>query len=87
MTFDLGHYVTVDTKTSHPRRTRRRSRGPHLGQADARHFLPPVNAVGDSGHPIGVWAKNRRAEARRTWEKAERRAAGETRAGGRWGAA
>ncbi|WP_435858240.1 Helicase associated domain protein [Streptomyces olivaceoviridis] len=41
------------------------------------HFLPPVNAVGDGGYPIGVWAKNRRAEARRTWENAERRAAGE----------
>ncbi|KMS82994.1 helicase, partial [Streptomyces regensis] len=42
------------------------------------HFLPPVNAVGDDGYPVGVWAKNRRAEARRTWENAERRAAGET---------
>ncbi|MEU6603245.1 DEAD/DEAH box helicase [Streptomyces flaveolus] len=42
------------------------------------HFLPPVNAVGDGGYPIGVWAKNRRAEARRTWENAERRAAGES---------
>ncbi|MFI1839596.1 helicase associated domain-containing protein [Streptomyces olivaceoviridis] len=42
------------------------------------HFLPPVNAVGDGGYPIGVWAKNRRAEARRTWENAEQRAAGET---------
>ncbi len=42
------------------------------------HFLPPVNAVGDGGYPVGVWAKNRRAEARRTWENAERRAAGET---------
>ncbi|MEV5386229.1 Helicase associated domain protein [Streptomyces sp. NPDC052721] len=42
------------------------------------HFLPPVNAVGDGGYPIGVWAKNRRAEARRAWENAERRAAGET---------
>ncbi|MFE9359568.1 Helicase associated domain protein [Streptomyces olivaceoviridis] len=42
------------------------------------HFLPPVNAVGEGGYPIGVWAKNRRAEARRTWENAEQRAAGET---------
>ncbi|MFF8911542.1 DEAD/DEAH box helicase [Streptomyces olivaceoviridis] len=42
------------------------------------HFLPPVNAVGDGGHPIGVWAKNRRAEARRALENGERRAAGET---------
>ncbi|MFH9090994.1 Helicase associated domain protein [Streptomyces sp. NPDC017673] len=42
------------------------------------HFLPPVNAVGDGGYPIGVWAKNRRAEARRALENAERRAAGET---------
>ncbi|MGW3464912.1 helicase associated domain-containing protein, partial [Streptomyces olivaceoviridis] len=42
------------------------------------HFLPPVNAVGDGGHPIGVWAKNRRTEARRALENAERRAAGET---------
>ncbi|CAM5353042.1 helicase [Streptomyces canarius] len=42
------------------------------------HFLPPVNAVGDGGYPIGVWAKNRRAEARRAMENAERRAAGET---------
>ncbi|MET8771790.1 Helicase associated domain protein [Streptomyces sp. NPDC004658] len=41
------------------------------------HFLPPVNAVGDGGYPIGVWAKNRRAEARRAMENAERRAAGE----------
>ncbi|KMS85863.1 helicase [Streptomyces regensis] len=50
------------------------------------HFLPPVQAVGDGGYPIGVWAKNRRAEARRAMENAERRAAGETRACGRWGA-
>ncbi|MEV5149819.1 Helicase associated domain protein [Streptomyces sp. NPDC052727] len=42
------------------------------------HFLPPVNAVGDGGYAIGVWAKNRRAEARRALENAERRAAGET---------
>ncbi|AEY94132.1 helicase (plasmid) [Streptomyces hygroscopicus subsp. jinggangensis 5008] len=42
------------------------------------HFLPPVNAIGDGGYPIGVWAKNRRAEARRALENAERRAAGET---------
>ncbi|MGW2462360.1 helicase associated domain-containing protein, partial [Streptomyces sp. NPDC001761] len=42
------------------------------------HFLPPVNAVGDGGYPIGVWAKNRRAEARRAWENAVRRAAGQT---------
>ncbi|MFF8911622.1 DEAD/DEAH box helicase [Streptomyces olivaceoviridis] len=42
------------------------------------HFLPPVNVVGDGGYPIGVWAKNRRAEARRARENAERRAAGET---------
>ncbi|MEW2290993.1 Helicase associated domain protein [Streptomyces sp. NPDC047841] len=42
------------------------------------HFLPPVQAVGDGGYPIGVWAKNRRAEARRALENAERRAAGET---------
>ncbi|CAM5658565.1 MULTISPECIES: hypothetical protein [Streptomyces] len=37
-----------------------------------------MNAVGDGGYPIGVWAKNRRAEARRALENAERRAAGET---------
>ncbi|MGW2708502.1 Helicase associated domain protein [Streptomyces sp. NPDC001356] len=42
------------------------------------HFLPPVQAAGDGGYPIGVWAKNRRAEARRALENAERRAAGET---------
>ncbi|MET8566277.1 Helicase associated domain protein [Streptomyces flaveolus] len=42
------------------------------------HFLPPVNAVGEGGYPIGVWAKNRRAEARRALENAERRAARET---------
>ncbi|MGW4597728.1 Helicase associated domain protein, partial [Streptomyces sp. NPDC004457] len=42
------------------------------------HFLPPVQAVGDGGYAIGVWAKNRRAEARKALENAERRAAGET---------
>ncbi|MEV5177900.1 Helicase associated domain protein [Streptomyces flaveolus] len=47
--------------------------------ADAHgHFLPPVSAVGEGGYPIGVWAKNMRAAARRTLENAERRAAGET---------
>ncbi|MEW2511108.1 Helicase associated domain protein [Streptomyces sp. NPDC046870] len=42
------------------------------------HFLPPVNAVGDGGYPIGIWAKNQRAAARRAWENAERRATGQT---------
>ncbi|CAL9327448.1 helicase associated domain-containing protein [Streptomyces sp. enrichment culture] len=41
------------------------------------HFLPPTNAVWE-GFPIGVWAKNQRAAARRTLHNAERRAAGET---------
>ncbi|MEV5205137.1 Helicase associated domain protein [Streptomyces sp. NPDC053720] len=39
------------------------------------HFLPPVTAVWE-GHPIGVWAKNARAAARRARENEELRAAG-----------
>ncbi|MEV7857074.1 Helicase associated domain protein [Streptomyces sp. NPDC088183] len=39
------------------------------------HFLPPTTAVWD-GHPIGVWAKNARASARRARENEELRAAG-----------
>ncbi|MFE7076896.1 Helicase associated domain protein [Streptomyces sp. NPDC057620] len=53
------------------------------------HFLPPTGAVwGSSGAervgggagsmPIGVWAKNQRAAARKAAENAVRRAAGET---------
>ncbi|MHC3475478.1 helicase associated domain-containing protein [Streptomyces sp. 7R007] len=41
-------------------------------------FLPPANAVGEGGFPIGTWAKNMRAAARRTLHNAERRAGGET---------
>ncbi|MFF4902926.1 Helicase associated domain protein [Streptomyces sp. NPDC001068] len=41
------------------------------------HLLPPTSAVWD-GFPIGVWAKNARAAARRAVENAERRANGET---------
>ncbi|MFE3152356.1 helicase associated domain-containing protein [Streptomyces sp. NPDC059218] len=39
------------------------------------HFLPPTTAMWD-GHPIGVWAKNARAAARRARENEELRAAG-----------
>ncbi|MGY3061489.1 hypothetical protein ACVWZD_005787 [Streptomyces sp. TE3672] len=39
------------------------------------HFLPPTVAVWE-GHPIGVWAKNARAAARRARENEELRAAG-----------
>ncbi|MER5619205.1 helicase associated domain-containing protein [Streptomyces sp. NPDC002215] len=39
------------------------------------HFLPPTTATWD-GHPIGVWAKNARAAARRAPENEELRAAG-----------
>ncbi|MCX4852094.1 helicase associated domain-containing protein [Streptomyces sp. NBC_00893] len=39
------------------------------------HFLPPTTAVWD-GHPIGVWAKNARAAARKARENEELRAAG-----------
>ncbi|MFI5752527.1 Helicase associated domain protein [Streptomyces sp. NPDC051644] len=39
------------------------------------HFLPPTTAVWE-GHPIGVWAKNARAAARRARENEELRAAG-----------
>ncbi|MGW3099679.1 helicase associated domain-containing protein [Streptomyces sp. NPDC001102] len=48
--------------------------------ADAHgHFLPPATAVwGGDGFPIGVWAKNQRAAARKTRENATRREAGET---------
>ncbi|MCX4411484.1 Helicase associated domain protein [Streptomyces sp. NBC_01764] len=46
------------------------------------HFLPPTTAVWDDGFPIGVWAKNQRAAARRTRENAERREYGETAATG-----
>jgi hypothetical protein len=43
------------------------------------HFLPPATAVwGGDGFPIGVWAKNQRASARKTRENAARREAGET---------
>ncbi|MFE4823174.1 Helicase associated domain protein [Streptomyces sp. NPDC056704] len=42
------------------------------------HFLPPTTAVWDDGFPIGVWAKNQRAAARKARENAERRAAGES---------
>ncbi|WP_424894304.1 Helicase associated domain protein [Streptomyces sp. SAI-124] len=43
------------------------------------HFLPPTTAVwGGDGFPIGVWAKNMRAAARRSRENAVRRANGET---------
>ncbi|MDH6554121.1 hypothetical protein M2162_008218 [Streptomyces sp. SAI-041] len=42
------------------------------------HFLPPTTAVwGGDGFPIGVWAKNMRAAARRGRENAVRRANGE----------
>ncbi|WP_331740178.1 helicase associated domain-containing protein (plasmid) [Streptomyces sp. NBC_01005] len=39
------------------------------------HFLPPATAVWE-GHPIGVWAKNARAAARRARENEELRTAG-----------
>ncbi|WP_435369361.1 Helicase associated domain protein [Streptomyces ortus] len=53
------------------------------------HFLPPTGAVwgsrgangtggGAGSMPIGVWAKNQRAAARKAAENAVRRAAGET---------
>ncbi|MFF7139469.1 MULTISPECIES: helicase associated domain-containing protein [unclassified Streptomyces] len=43
------------------------------------HCLPPTTAVwGGDGFPIGVWAKNMRASARRSRENAVRRANGET---------
>ncbi|MEU0602207.1 helicase associated domain-containing protein [Streptomyces sp. NPDC006393] len=45
--------------------------------AHAGMLLPPATAVWD-GYPIGTWAKNMRAAARRTFHNAERRAAGET---------
>jgi len=41
------------------------------------HFLPPATAVWDD-FPIGVWAKNQRAAARKTLQNAEQRAAGVT---------
>ncbi|MGW3289776.1 helicase associated domain-containing protein [Streptomyces sp. NPDC001002] len=41
--------------------------------------MPPASAVwGGDGFPIGVWAKNQRAAARRTQHNAVRRARGET---------
>uniref|UniRef100_UPI0004C0BA03 helicase associated domain-containing protein n=1 Tax=Streptomyces sp. NRRL S-813 TaxID=1463919 RepID=UPI0004C0BA03 len=40
-------------------------------------LLPPATAVWE-GYPIGTWAKNLRAAARKTFQNAERRAAGET---------
>lgn len=40
-------------------------------------LLPPASAVWD-GYPIGVWAKNQRAAARKTLQNAARRAAGVT---------
>ena len=48
--------------------------------ADAHgHFLPQASAVWGGGRfPIGVWAKNQRAAARKTLENAARREAGET---------
>ncbi|GGT79567.1 helicase associated domain-containing protein [Streptomyces atratus] len=39
------------------------------------HFLPPTTATW-ARHPIGVWAKNARAAARRARENEELRAAG-----------
>ncbi|MER6291264.1 DEAD/DEAH box helicase [Streptomyces sviceus] len=43
------------------------------------HFLPPATAVwGGDSFPIGVWAKNMRAMARKGRENAVRRASGET---------
>ncbi|WP_078959972.1 DEAD/DEAH box helicase [Streptomyces sp. NRRL B-24085] len=43
------------------------------------HFLPPTTAVwGGDSFPIGTWAKNMRAAARRARENAVRRARGET---------
>ncbi|MEU0971353.1 Helicase associated domain protein [Streptomyces sp. NPDC005917] len=43
------------------------------------HLLPPASAVwGGDNFPIGTWAKNQRAGARKTAENAERRQAGET---------
>ncbi|MFE0923008.1 Helicase associated domain protein [Streptomyces nigra] len=43
------------------------------------HFLPPASAVwGGDGFPIGVWAKNQRAAAKKSRENAVRRANGET---------
>ncbi|MFD0541812.1 Helicase associated domain protein [Streptomyces mexicanus] len=45
--------------------------------AEHGHFLPPATAVGEGGFPIGVWAKNQRAAARKALLNAERRAAGE----------
>ncbi|MER5617456.1 helicase associated domain-containing protein [Streptomyces sp. NPDC002215] len=39
------------------------------------HFLPPTTAVWE-GHPIGVWAKNARAAARRARENDLRHSAG-----------
>ncbi|MFB7248379.1 Helicase associated domain protein [Streptomyces populi] len=41
------------------------------------HFLPAASVVWES-FPLGVWAKNQRAAARKAAENAERRAAGET---------
>ncbi|MEU4173288.1 Helicase associated domain protein [Streptomyces sp. NPDC026665] len=41
------------------------------------HFLPAASVVWDS-FPLGVWAKNQRAAARKTVENAERRAGGES---------
>ncbi|MET9736381.1 Helicase associated domain protein [Streptomyces sp. NPDC006458] len=40
------------------------------------HLLPPTHAAWD-GYPIGVWAKNQRAAARKATQNAERRAAGD----------
>ncbi|MFK4150301.1 helicase associated domain-containing protein [Streptomyces sp. NPDC004065] len=40
-------------------------------------LLPPATAVWE-GYPIGTWAKNQRAAARKTFHNAERRAADET---------
>ncbi|MFD5632290.1 Helicase associated domain protein [Streptomyces sp. NPDC127072] len=41
------------------------------------HFLPAASVVWDT-FPLGVWAKNQRAAARKAVENAARRAAGET---------
>ncbi|MGW7672157.1 Helicase associated domain protein [Streptomyces sp. NPDC054775] len=46
--------------------------------AEHGHFLPPATAVGEGGFPIGVWAKNQRAAARKTLQNAEQRAAGQS---------
>ncbi|MFI0241748.1 Helicase associated domain protein [Streptomyces sp. NPDC016845] len=44
--------------------------------AEHGHFLPPVTAVWN-GYPVGAWAKNQRAAAKRADVIAQRRAAGQ----------